>query len=50
MGVWTEERGLTFYVSYFAGHEGPWYTPGVAYRIVQKMLGRIPSLSATGNF
>ena len=50
MGSWTSERGLTFYISHFAGHEDPWYTPGVAYRVLQTLLGRIPDLSATGSF
>lgn len=50
MGTWTSERGLTFYISSFAGHEDPWYTPGVAYRVVQTLLGRIPDLSSKGNF
>lgn len=50
LGVWTEERGLTFYVSKLTGHEGPLYAPGVAYRVLQKMLGRIEDLSDKGGF
>ena len=47
MGSWVEERGLTFYISSFAGHEDPWYTPGVAFRVLATLLGRIPNLSST---
>ncbi|KIM92983.1 hypothetical protein OIDMADRAFT_46481 [Oidiodendron maius Zn] len=47
MGVWVAERGLTFYISSLAGHEDPWFTPGVAFRVLATMLGRIPNLSAT---
>lgn len=39
LGTWTSERGFTFYISHWAGHEDPWYTPGVAYRVVQDYVG-----------
>lgn len=39
-GVWTAERGLTFYTARLAGHELPGYTPGVAYRMLEILLGK----------
>lgn len=50
LGLWVTERGLTFYHVDLAGHELPEYTPGAAYRVVELMLGRISSLSQTGDF
>lgn len=50
MSIWTVESGLIFYVSSFAGHEGPWYTPGVAFRVLQKLLGRTPNLIVEDSF
>lgn len=49
-GYWTSERGLTFYVAQLAGHELPGYTPGVAYRMVEILLGRIKDFSSTEDF
>ncbi|KAL5397335.1 hypothetical protein PMIN06_002697 [Paraphaeosphaeria minitans] len=49
-GVWTSERGLTFYTARLAGHELPGYTPGVAYRMLEILLGRIDNFSNTASF
>ena len=40
-GKWTAERGLTFYTARLAGHELPGYTPGVAYRMLEILLGKV---------
>ncbi|KAH8651086.1 serine-type carboxypeptidase F [Xylariales sp. PMI_506] len=50
MGKWQTERGLTFSTVFNAGHEMPQYTPGVAYRFLELLLGRIPSLDFTGPY
>ncbi|KAK1565874.1 serine carboxypeptidase [Colletotrichum navitas] len=49
-GVWTSERGLTFYTSRLAGHELPGYTPGVAYRMLEILLGKVKDFSSIENF
>ncbi|KAL8830342.1 MAG: hypothetical protein Q9191_001483 [Dirinaria sp. TL-2023a] len=50
VGYWGSERGLTFYQVQLAGHELPGYAPGAAYRVVEKLLGRIPDFSDTSDF
>ena len=49
-GVWTAERGLTFYTARLAGHELPGYTPGVAYRMLEILLGKVDNFSNTQSF
>ncbi|KAF2134769.1 serine carboxypeptidase, partial [Dothidotthia symphoricarpi CBS 119687] len=49
-GVWTQERGMTFYTARLAGHELPGYTPGVAYRMLEILLGRVDDFSSTQSF
>lgn len=49
-GSWHTERGLTFVQVTLAGHEIPQYTPGVAYRTLEFLLGRIENLSVGGDF
>ncbi|KAF3011009.1 hypothetical protein E8E13_010830 [Curvularia kusanoi] len=49
-GVWTAERGLTFYTARLAGHELPGYAPGVAYRMLEILLGKVDSFSNTEDF
>ncbi|KAL5120845.1 hypothetical protein ACEQ8H_001326 [Pleosporales sp. CAS-2024a] len=56
-GVWTKERNLTFYTAHLAGHELPGYTPGLAYRMLEILLGRVndfsslqPFTTQSGNF
>ncbi|KAJ4374799.1 hypothetical protein N0V83_001876 [Neocucurbitaria cava] len=49
-GVWTSERGLTFYTAHLAGHELPGYTPGVALRMLEILLGHVKDFSSTDNF
>jgi carboxypeptidase D len=44
------ERGLTFSTVNLAGHEIPQYTQGAAYRQLEFLLGRIPSLETVGDF
>lgn len=50
LGVWTSERGLTFYTAHLAGHELPGYTPGVALRMLEILLGHVKDFSSTDNF
>ncbi|KAH5737487.1 carboxypeptidase [Parastagonospora nodorum] len=49
-GVWTKERNLTFYTAHLAGHELPGYTPGVAYRMLEILLGRVKDFSSMESF
>lgn len=49
-GTWTHERGLTFYTARLAGHELPGYTPGVAYRMLEILLGRVKDFSSMQSF
>jgi carboxypeptidase D len=49
-GTWHTERGLTWVTVPLAGHEIPQYTPGVAYRMLESLLGRIKDLSVMGNY
>ena len=49
-GVWTQERGMTFYTAHLAGHELPGYTPGVAYRMLEILLGHVKDFSSRENF
>ncbi|KAF2667834.1 serine carboxypeptidase [Microthyrium microscopicum] len=44
LGLWGEERGLTFYQIQLSGHELPGYAPSAAYKVVQKLLGHIDGL------
>lgn len=50
VGQWGAERGLTFYQVQLSGHELPGYAPGAAYRAIELLLGRIPSLSDTDDY
>ncbi|KAF2492862.1 alpha/beta-hydrolase [Lophium mytilinum] len=50
IGFWGLERGLTFYQTQLAGHELPQYTPGVAYRMLEILLGRIENFSVVSDF
>ncbi|KAF2822915.1 alpha/beta-hydrolase [Ophiobolus disseminans] len=49
-GYWGKERGLTFYAAHLAGHELPGHTPGVAYRMLEILLGKIEDFSSTASF
>jgi carboxypeptidase D len=49
-GTWLSERGLTFYTARLAGHELPGFTPGVAYRMLEILLGRVKDFSSTESF
>jgi carboxypeptidase D len=49
-GRWSHERGLTFYTAQLAGHELPGYTPGVGYRMLEILLGRIPDFGSVEGF
>ncbi|PVH96733.1 alpha/beta-hydrolase [Periconia macrospinosa] len=49
-GVWVQERGLTFYTGHLAGHELPGYTPGLAFRMLEILLGRIDNFSNKAGF
>lgn len=50
VGMWGEERGLTFYTVQLAGHELPGYSAGSGYRMLEKLLGRIESLAEVSDF
>lgn len=41
------ERGLTYATISLSGHEVPGFQPGVAYRQLEVLLGRIPNLQST---
>jgi carboxypeptidase D len=49
-GHWTQERGLMFYTAQLAGHELPGYTPGVAYRMLEILLGRVKDFDSRESF
>lgn len=44
-GTLHHERGLTLVVTQLAGHEGPGYAPASALRHLEKLIGRVHSLS-----
>lgn len=44
-GIVHTERGLTWVEVFTSGHMVPQYTPAVAYRQLEYLLGRIPSLT-----
>ncbi len=50
MGTTLTERGLTWVTVELAGHEIPQYVPGASFRQLEKLLGRIPSLTVMGPF
>ena len=50
MGQTHTERGLTLVTVDLSGHMVPQYAPSAAYRHVEFLLGRIPSLSTVGPF
>ncbi|KPI41427.1 Carboxypeptidase cpdS [Cyphellophora attinorum] len=50
MGQTHTERGLTLVTIDLSGHMVPQYAPSAAYRHVEYLLGRIPSLSTVGPF
>lgn len=47
IGIWREERGLTWYTVRLAGHELPGYSLAGGYRVLQRLLGRIEDFSST---
>lgn len=50
MGTVHEERGFTFVVTKLAGHQGPGYAPAASIRHLEKLLGRVDSMSRTEPF
>ena len=50
MGHYHTERGLTLVTVVLSGHMIPQYAPSAAYRQIQFLLGRIPSLNSTTPF
>ncbi|KAG6020430.1 hypothetical protein E4U41_002839 [Claviceps citrina] len=50
VGTTHTERGFTVVVTNLAGHEGPQYAPTAAFRQLEKLLGRVDSLSDTVPF
>ncbi|EHK49574.1 hypothetical protein TRIATDRAFT_50602, partial [Trichoderma atroviride IMI 206040] len=50
LGTTHHERGLTFVATKLAGHQGPAYGPAASFRHLEKLLGRVKSLSSTEPF
>ena len=50
MGSTHTERGLTLVTVQMSGHMVPQYAPSAAYRHLEFLLGRIPSLATVGPF
>ncbi|KAJ6789969.1 hypothetical protein PWT90_05814 [Aphanocladium album] len=50
LGTTHTERGLTLVATQLSGHEGPGYSPGSALRVLEKLLGRIGSLSEVSTY
>lgn len=50
LGTTHHERGLTLVATKLAGHQGPAYAPAASLRHLEKLLGRIKSLSGTEPF
>ena len=50
MGATHTERGLTLVTVQMSGHMIPQYAPSAAYRQLEFLLGRIPSLTTVGPF
>lgn len=50
MGSYHTERGLTLVTVQLSGHMIPQYAPSAAYRQLEFLLGRIPSLGTVGPF
>ncbi|KAG6015227.1 hypothetical protein E4U54_003945 [Claviceps lovelessii] len=50
VGTTHTERGLTVVVTGLSGHEGPQYASTAAFRQLEKLLGRVDSLSDTVPF
>ncbi|KAI1609051.1 carboxypeptidase D [Exophiala viscosa] len=50
MGHYHTERGLTLVTVQLSGHMIPQYAPSAAYRQLEFLLGRIPSLGTIGPF
>lgn len=50
LGTTHHERGLTLVVTKLAGHQGPGYAPSGSFRHLEKLLGRVKSLSGTEPF
>jgi carboxypeptidase D len=50
MGKYHTEKKLTLVTITLSGHMVPQYAPGAAYRQMEFLLGRIPSLGEAGNF
>ncbi|OHW96906.1 serine carboxypeptidase [Colletotrichum incanum] len=50
IGDWVEQRGLTFARVYLAGHELPEYSQGGGYRLLERLLNRVPDLTNDAMF
>lgn len=50
VGMWGEERGLTYYQVQLSGHELPGYAAGAGYRMLERLIGRIPDLATVSDF
>ena len=47
LGIWREERGLTWYTIELSGHELPGYSLTGGFRVLQRLLGRVKDFSST---
>ncbi|TID06380.1 Carboxypeptidase Y-like protein [Colletotrichum higginsianum] len=50
IGDWVEQRGLTFARVFTAGHELPRYAQGGGYRLLERLLNRVPDLTNDAMF
>lgn len=50
LGTWHQERGLTWMLVDLTGHMVPTWQAAVAFRQLEVLLGRVPSLNATVAF
>ncbi|PHH87333.1 hypothetical protein CDD83_9008 [Cordyceps sp. RAO-2017] len=50
LGTTHHERGLSLVVTHLAGHEGPGYSAASAFRHLEKLVGRVRSMSETTPF
>ncbi|WQF87685.1 Putative peptidase S10, serine carboxypeptidase, serine carboxypeptidase, serine active [Colletotrichum destructivum] len=50
IGDWVEQRGLTFARVFTAGHELPRYAQGGGYRLLERLLNRVPDLTNNAMF
>lgn len=50
VGTHHKERGFTMVALASSGHQAPMYSPGAGFRLFEKLLGRVGSLTEVGTF